>query len=48
MVRSNKDEVCYEPLGCFSLKAPWVSLLRPLPVPRSPDAINVNFYLYTR
>ncbi|XP_067005271.2 inactive pancreatic lipase-related protein 1 [Anabrus simplex] len=42
------DEVCFEPLGCFSMEKPWKTLLRPLPSPMSPEEIETNFYLYTR
>ncbi|KAK3915023.1 Inactive pancreatic lipase-related protein 1 [Frankliniella fusca] len=42
------EEICYNILGCFSLKSPWVSPLRPIPAPSSPDKIDVKLYLYTR
>ncbi|XP_026292593.1 phospholipase A1 [Frankliniella occidentalis] len=47
-LRTTQDEVCYFILGCFSLKSPWVSLSRPVPVPKEPEAISVRFYFYTR
>lgn len=46
--RTTDEEVCYDILGCFSLKSPWVSPLRPIPAPSSPEKIDVKFYLYTR
>lgn len=46
--RSTDEEVCYDILGCFSLKSPWISPLRPLPAPSSPEKIDVKLYLYTR
>ncbi|XP_034244494.1 pancreatic triacylglycerol lipase-like [Thrips palmi] len=48
VVRSTEDEICYRIIGCFNLKAPWFTLSRPLPAPKSPDSINVEFFLYTR
>jgi len=48
VVQSSADEICFRILGCLSLKSPWVSLMRPLPRPNTPDVIDVSFYLYTR
>lgn len=48
LTHSWKDEVCYGALGCFSLRPPWVTLLRPVPPPNTPDEIDAKFYLYTR
>lgn len=46
--RSTDDELCYDVLGCFSLQSPWVTALRPVPKPASPEEIDVKLYLYTR
>ncbi|XP_063223149.1 pancreatic triacylglycerol lipase-like [Bacillus rossius redtenbacheri] len=42
------DTPCYEPLGCFSMAAPWWSLSRLVPAPQSPEQVRTRFYLYTR
>ncbi|KAK3925396.1 Pancreatic triacylglycerol lipase [Frankliniella fusca] len=48
VARTTRDEVCFFIVGCFSLKSPWVSLSRPVPAPKEPDAISVRFYYYSR
>ena len=42
------DHVCFNGLGCFSLREPWVSSKRPLPRMNSPDQIQTKFFLHTR
>ncbi|XP_050540541.1 LOW QUALITY PROTEIN: uncharacterized protein LOC126905138 [Daktulosphaira vitifoliae] len=39
---------CFDGLGCFPMDNPWTSLLRPLPMPMTPDEIGTKLYLYTR
>ncbi|XP_050443861.1 pancreatic triacylglycerol lipase-like [Adelges cooleyi] len=39
---------CFDELGCFPMDYPWVSILRPFPMPMRPDEIDVKLYLYTR
>ncbi|XP_030309094.1 pancreatic lipase-related protein 2 [Calypte anna] len=43
-------EVCYERLGCFTDTPPWSGIPgRELTgLPSSPEAVNTNFFLYTR
>lgn len=43
--RSN-DSVCFQGLGCFSLKPPWKRSL--VTEPDTPDNINTRFYFYSR
>ncbi|XP_077970899.1 inactive pancreatic lipase-related protein 1-like [Styela clava] len=43
------DEVCYQPLGCFTNDFPYTSPRRPVPhLPWSPEEIGTEFRLFTR
>ncbi|XP_050540529.1 uncharacterized protein LOC126905129 [Daktulosphaira vitifoliae] len=43
-----KETQCFDGLGCFPMEKPWTSLLRPLPMPMTPDEVGTKLYLYTR
>ncbi|XP_069679700.1 phospholipase A1-like [Periplaneta americana] len=45
---ADEDDVCFDQLGCFSTKAPWVTFTRPLPPPEDPNDAPVTFFLFTR
>jgi len=42
------ETVCYKELGCFEMEYPWVSQLRPLPSPASPEEIDVKLRYFSR
>lgn len=42
------DTVCYNELGCFDNNYPWFQILRPFPMPDSPQEVNTTFYFSNR
>jgi len=46
--RIDPDDTCFELLGCFSNKSPWVSAIRPAFPPNEPENIITDSILYTR
>ncbi|CAH0380980.1 unnamed protein product [Bemisia tabaci] len=42
------EERCFGELGCFPMKSPWTSNLRPFPQPMTPDEIQPQLIFYSR
>lgn len=41
-------QACFRVLGCFSMKEPWKSLLRPLPAPMTPEEVGTRIFFYSK